>query len=65
MLNIDSQLCINCGMCVMVCSYMALRRGPEGIIADLSSCLNCTTPECVVACPMDAIVHNIGEECDI
>ncbi len=47
--------CINCGKCIENCSFLALEKGKNKPIQRRNRCDECG--DCVVACPVDAIVH--------
>jgi len=54
--NVVTEACIACryGECVDVCPVDAFRVGPNYVVIDPVSCVNCTV--CVEVCPVGAIV---------
>ncbi len=53
----DTDRCVGCWMCIMVCDAGAIRPGPDGKIA--SKCDLCSgeeVPVCVENCPNEALV---------
>jgi carbon-monoxide dehydrogenase iron sulfur subunit len=56
----DQDKCINCGMCVMVCSFGAVKPGKTGVF----KCDMCpdTDAACVTACPTGALFAATPEE---
>ena len=55
---IDSEKCVGCYTCVLVCPYGALRPSEEGPMEKCELCLGnaCGEPACVTGCPNRAIV---------
>jgi carbon-monoxide dehydrogenase iron sulfur subunit len=54
----DTDRCVGCWMCVMVCPVGAVRRGPEGTVASKCDlCAGEAVPVCVANCPNEAIVY--------
>ena len=58
--------CIACGMCVMICPFGMIARGPapDGTVMALKCdlCPDREVPACVEACPTGAIVFASGDE---
>jgi len=59
---IDEDHCSGCGVCVSVCPYSALRRGPDGKAHCIEAlCEGCGT--CAAACPSSNItMRNYKDE---
>lgn len=58
--NLDSELCTNCGLCIDVCEHSALRFTPDG---ELLLCDLCDgDPECVKNCTTGAIRFQIVDD---
>jgi ferredoxin len=51
--------CISCGACISECPVEAIGEGAEHTEIDASKCVECNghfnEPQCVNACPVDAI----------
>lgn len=53
----DTQRCVGCWMCIMVCPVGAIRRGAgEQIASKCDLCLGEELPACVANCPNEALV---------
>lgn len=50
---IDPDLCVNCGLCVGMCRFGAVRQGPRGCSVDPLRCEGCKV--CVQFCPATAV----------
>ncbi|MGB6836988.1 MAG: 4Fe-4S dicluster domain-containing protein [Dehalococcoidia bacterium] len=60
--TIDTQKCIGCWTCVMVCPYGAITLdGQRGVAAKCDLCPDRTVPACVAACPNEALLRVDGE----
>ncbi|MDD2715622.1 MAG: homocysteine biosynthesis protein [Candidatus Wallbacteria bacterium] len=58
----DNRLCVECGLCIGVCSNGAYTRDPDWHIhLDSSRCVSCG--QCRDICPFDAIALKEGEVC--
>lgn len=55
--EIDSEKCINCGICIRVCPAAAVKKGEESYQISKNDCLVCM--ECVRRCPQDAINYKV------
>lgn len=54
--NVDSNRCIGCWMCVMVCPYGVIAPAVEKGVADkCDQCFQMTEPHCVGSCPTGAL----------
>ncbi|MFC2075787.1 4Fe-4S dicluster domain-containing protein [candidate division KSB1 bacterium] len=54
----DTEACVGCWMCVMVCPLGAVNRGREHRVASKCDlCLDEGSPVCVENCPNEAIVY--------
>ncbi len=51
--EIDQRLCAQCGECLLVCRFEAIRETKEGYAVDPISCEGCAA--CYYVCPSDAI----------
>jgi NAD-dependent dihydropyrimidine dehydrogenase PreA subunit len=61
-LQYDAELCINCGMCIIVCPHAVF--APNGHVAQLvhpGACMECGA--CQLNCPVGAIVVESGVGC--
>jgi carbon-monoxide dehydrogenase iron sulfur subunit len=53
----DSEKCIGCWTCIMVCPYGAIKQDSSGkVVAKCDLCPNLETPACVANCPNEALV---------
>lgn len=61
-LKLDSEACIGCGLCLMVCPHavFTLQKG-KAIITDLDGCMECGA--CSLNCPVKAISVDSGVGC--
>ena len=57
-LTLDTETCVQCGLCVAVCAYDALVLRPTVLEILHDECVLCDA--CVVVCPTDALA--IGQE---
>ena len=55
--TIDSDLCINCGICMRVCPALAVEKGETSHEISIDDCLICM--ECIRKCPQDAISYKL------
>ncbi len=57
--TIDSNKCVKCFTCILVCPYGALSRGENGAVLKCDLCLEHSEdgPACVKGCPNRAIVY--------
>jgi len=53
---IDPETCVNCGLCVGLCRFDAIRQGPRGCSIAPMRCEGCKV--CVQFCPAGAIAFN-------
>ncbi|MCD1293770.1 4Fe-4S ferredoxin [Methanocella sp. CWC-04] len=61
-LHFDELLCINCGMCSIVCPHGVFSRGErKAVPVSPDSCMECGA--CQLNCPVDAIVVDSGVGC--
>ncbi|MCQ9617285.1 DUF3470 domain-containing protein [Paenalcaligenes niemegkensis] len=53
-----TEACINCvyGKCQDICPADAFHRGPNFMVINPHTCINCTL--CIIACPTQAIVND-------
>ena len=82
-IHVEDELCRNCQTCVLACSLhhegecslglarLAIIKDMEKYECDIFICQHCTSPECVLACPVEAmqiddrgVVLIVDEECD-
>ena len=52
-MNINKDLCKECGVCTYDCGLGAIQEGENGYFIDDEYCVDCKT--CLSSCPMDAI----------
>lgn len=54
----DSDKCVGCWMCIMVCPYGAVQRDLSGkkVVSKCDLCLELAVPACVKNCPNEALV---------
>ncbi len=54
--------CTACGLCITECPNDAISEGDEIYVIDPDKCTECVgfydEPQCVLVCPVDAIVPN-------
>jgi NAD-dependent dihydropyrimidine dehydrogenase PreA subunit len=56
------ELCINCGMCTMICPQGVFATGPEAVqILRADACMECGA--CQRNCPTDALMVDSGVGC--
>lgn len=61
-LQYDPGLCINCGLCSIVCPHGVFEEGDEvAVLAHPSDCMECGA--CQKNCPTDAIMVDSGVGC--
>jgi len=61
-LALDSEKCVGCGMCTVVCPHGVLTMdGPKARIVDLDGCMECGA--CAGNCPVDALSLTPGVGC--
>lgn len=54
----DTEKCVGCWTCIMVCPYGAIKPDPSNkIIAKCDLCPNLEVPVCVANCPNEALVY--------
>ena len=61
--QIDTNKCVGCLTCVLVCPYGAVMPAPEGGVAqkcELCTKNSCGEPACVAGCPNRAIIFEEG-----
>ena len=56
-MEIDSDVCVGCGICVPYCPMTAISLNNGLAIIDLEKCVECGTCKRVVDCPTDAITE--------
>lgn len=56
---VDSDKCVGCLTCILVCPYGALVQGENGTLTKCELCLenSCSQPACAAGCPNQAIVY--------
>ena len=52
-IEVDYNLCCNCGACVAVCPEDVLHLGPVMLTSDDDECTGCK--RCIITCPADAL----------
>lgn len=61
-LKLDTEKCIGCGMCVMVCPHRLLKMSNiKAVISDKDICMECGA--CALNCPTDAVTVDAGVGC--
>ena len=61
-LRLDTEKCIGCGMCAMVCPHGVLTVEEHKVqIVDLNACIECGA--CAGNCPVDALSVKVGVGC--
>jgi len=61
-LGLDTDKCIGCGMCEIVCPHRVFRiEDNKAIITDKDSCMECGA--CALNCPVEAIAVKTGVGC--
>jgi carbon-monoxide dehydrogenase iron sulfur subunit len=59
----NTEKCIGCWTCVMVCPYGAVKPDSSGtIIAKCDLCPNLEVPACVTNCPNEALIYGEVEQ---
>ncbi len=59
----DTDRCVGCWMCIMVCPLGAIRRGPDSHVASKCDlCIGEDYPVCVANCPNEAIALREEDE---
>lgn len=58
-INIDENICVECGLCTGVCPTQALTLDPQSFLLKFarSRCIVCE--QCVTTCPVEAISTNL------
>jgi carbon-monoxide dehydrogenase iron sulfur subunit len=51
----DTDKCLGCMMCVMVCPFGAINEAPSHKVAKCDLCVDVGSPSCVSACPTGAL----------
>ena len=61
-LKLDTEKCIGCGMCEIVCPHNVFKVGnPKALFADRDACIECGA--CAANCPAEAITVKPGVGC--
>lgn len=62
-IKIDSQRCVGCYTCILVCPYGAISCGDNGVVQKCELCTKSAIgmPACVKGCPNGAIVYEERE----
>lgn len=61
--DIEFDLCGNCGTCAAVCPENVLHLGTTALVADNDECTGCNY--CIISCPTDALkLIKRGERAD-
>lgn len=62
--EIDSNKCVGCYTCIMVCPYGAVMPGDDGAIQKCELCMKnmAGQPACVTGCPNKAVVYEEREK---
>lgn len=61
-LALDSEKCVGCGICTLVCPHGVLTlEGSKAHIVDLNGCMECGA--CAGNCPVDALSLTPGVGC--
>lgn len=61
-LNLDTDKCVGCGMCTIVCPHRILSvENKKAVIGDFNACMECGA--CAQNCPVEAITVTPGVGC--
>lgn len=61
-LDLNRQLCVGCGMCMIVCPHAVMEmQNEKAIIADRDACMECGA--CARNCPTGAVTVDAGVGC--
>ncbi|UCG60036.1 MAG: 4Fe-4S binding protein [Phycisphaerales bacterium] len=61
-LELDSDKCVGCGLCVIVCPHRVFEMGQDtAVIVDQDACMECGA--CGLNCPAEAIDTKSGVGC--
>ncbi len=57
----DTEKCVGCLMCVMVCPVGAILRSKQGkVVSKCDLCIESGVPACVENCPNEALIYEEG-----
>lgn len=61
-LELDSDKCTGCGMCIQVCGHAVFALNEKAVqILDRDSCMECGA--CAMNCPVEAVIVRSGVGC--